>query len=175
MASSSRLLAVTGLSLLLTVSGLAGAAAATTARRMPSCRTQDLAVSISTQGGGTAGSLYVRLVLRNVSGRACHTRGYPGVAYVGGGNGAQIGAPADWVDPTRVRTLHVPPGGTVVATLREVDATNYPPRHCRPRSTDGLRVYPPDQDASAFVRQATTGCRNGAVHLLTVTPLRPAG
>ena len=62
-----------------------------------------------------------------------------------------------------------------MATLREVDAFNYPPRVCRPRTTDGLRVYPPNQTTSIFLAQRTTGCRNPAVHLLTVTPLRPTG
>lgn len=170
-----RLLTVSGLTLLLTVTGLAGVATATAAGSTPACQTHDLAASINTRGGGTAGSLYVRLVLRNVSGRVCHTGGFPGVSYVGDGNGTQIGAPADWVDRTQSRTLEVQAGGRLVATLREVDASNYPARVCRPRTTDGLRVYPPNQTASAFVAQRGTGCRNHAVHLLTVTPLRRAG
>lgn len=177
MASTPHLLALTSLTLLLNVSGLTSAAdaattaAATAADSAPSCRTHDLAASIRTRGGGTAGSLYVRLVLRNISARACYTRGFPGVSYLADNN-TQVGAPADWIDPMQVRTLRVRPGGRVVATLREIDAANYPSRHCRPRTTDGLQIYPPNQTTSTFVPQVTTGCRNDAVHLLTVTPLR---
>ena len=172
MLSPTRLLTVSGLTLLLTVTDLTGVATATATGNTPACRTRDLVASINTKGGGTAGSLYVRLVLRNVSGRVCHTGGFPGVSYVGDGNGTQIGAPADWVHRAQLRTLVVRPGGRLVATLREVDALNYPARVCRPRTTDGLRVYPPNQTTSTFVAQRTTGCRNKAVHLLTVTPLR---
>ena len=182
MGSSSRLVALTSLGLLLSASGWAGTAAAaappatnntgTTTGTTPSCRTQDLTASITTRGGGTAGSLYVRLTLRNISARVCHIRGFTGVSFVAAGTGAQVGAPADWVDAPRARTLRVPPGGRVEATLDEVDAFNYPPQHCRPRTAKGLRVYPPNQTTSVYVPQAATGCRNPAVHLLTVTPLR---
>jgi hypothetical protein len=175
MHSSTRLVALSGLALLLTATVPAGVATATAAGTTPSCRTRDLAANLDTRGGGAAGSLYVRLVLRNDSGRACHTGGYPGVAYVGDGNGTQIGAAADRVDRAQVRTLQVPSGGRVAATVREVDALNYPSRVCRPRTTDGLRVYPPNQTTSTFVRQRTTGCRTRAVHLLTVTPLHRTG
>ena len=172
MLSPTRFLTVSGLIALLSLTGLPGVATATVTSNTPACRTRQLAGSINTKGGGAAGSLYVRLVLRNVSGRACHTGGFPGVSYVGDGNGTQIGAPADRVYRGRPRTLVVRPGGRLVATLREVDARNYPARVCRPRSTDGLRVYPPNQTTSTFVAQRTTGCRNKAVHLLTVTALR---
>lgn len=174
MSSPIRPVIVSGLTLLLAITGFAGAATATAAGSTPACRTRDLAASINTKGGGTAGSLYVRLVLRNVSGRVCHTGGFPGVSYVGDGNGTQIGAPADWVGRAQLRMLVVQPNGRLVATLREIDAFNYSPRVCRPRTTDGLRVYPPNQTTSSFVAQRTNGCRNRAVHLLTVTPLHRA-
>jgi hypothetical protein len=168
-------LAGTGLTVLatlpLTLGGLVGVPTATAAASTPLCGTRDFSASIHPRGGGAAGSVYVRLVLRNTSGRACHTRGFPGVAYVGDGNGTQVGAPADRVHRNRVKTVRVPAGGRVVATLREIVAANYPRERCRPHPTNGLRVYPPNQTTSLFVPQTTTGCRNTAVHLLSVRPL----
>jgi hypothetical protein len=174
MLSPIRPVIVSGLTVLL-ATGVAGAATAAGAGSTPACRTRDLAASINTKGGGTAGSLYARLVLRNVSSRVCHTGGFPGVSYVADGNRTQVGAPADWVDRAQSRMLLIQPNGRLVATLREVDAFNYSPRVCRPRTTDGLRVYPPNQTTSIFVAQRTTGCRNRAVHLLIVTPLHRSG
>jgi hypothetical protein len=39
----------------------------------------------------------------------------------------------------------------------------------------GLRIYPPNETRSAFVPLATTGCRSPQVHLLSLSPYRPAG
>ncbi len=173
--SPTRLVTVSGLTLLLAVTGFTGAPTAAASSGTPACRTRDLASSINSKGGGTAGSLYVALVLRNVSGRVCRTGGFPGVSYVADAGRTQVGAPADWVDRAQARMLAVPPGGRMAAMLREVDALNYPARICRPANTHGLRLYPPNQTTSTFVAQRTTGCRNRAVHLLTVTPLRRVG
>ncbi len=174
MMSPTRFVSFSALTLLLAITGFTGAPTAAASSGTPACRTRDLAASINSKGGGTAGSLYVALVLRNVSGRVCRTGGFPGVSYVADGNRTQVGAPADWVDRGQARMLALPPGGRMGATLREVDARDYPARICRPRLTYGLRVYPPNQTKSTLVAQRTTGCRNRAVHLLTVTPLRRA-
>ncbi len=136
----------------------------------PPCSGRQLSVTLTTSGGGAAGSLYARLVLHNTSATACLTGGYAGVSYTGAPQRSQIGAAADWTDLNQARTLLLPPGGRALATLREVDAGNYPPRLCRPQTTSGLRVYPPNQTTARFLPQHTLGCRNPAVHLLSLTP-----
>ncbi|HET7386324.1 MAG TPA: DUF4232 domain-containing protein [Nocardioidaceae bacterium] len=160
-----------------TAAGVPAATASSSARTVPWCTTGDVSVRLG-HGDGAAGSVYFPLVLRNHTGHACRTRGYPGVSYVGGGNGTQIGAPADRVRPALPAVpppvVRLDPGERAVAVLREVDALNYPRHRCRPERTDGLRVYPPGEYAAAFVPQHTVGCRNHRVHLLTVAPFHHA-
>jgi Protein of unknown function (DUF4232) len=69
-----------------------------------------------------------------------------------------------------VKTVTLKPGHRAVATLQEVDALNFSKSKCRPSHTDGLRIYPPNQTASAFVKQKTIGCKNHKVHLLSLSP-----
>ena len=109
---------------------------------------------------------YGRIVLKNVSDHACRTGGYGGLSYVGGGNGTQIGAPADRV-PSRVRALVVRPGHRVTSAVSETVATVYPRRECRRAHVDGFRVYIPNETRSQYVKHPTIGCRNTRVHLLT--------
>ena len=107
-----------------------------------------------------------RMELRNVSGHACRTGGYGGLSYVGGGNGTQIGVPADR-KPSEVRSIVVRPGQKVVSVVSETDAGVYSRRECRPAHVDGFRVYVPNETRAQYVRHPTTGCRNDDVHLLT--------
>ena len=136
---------------------------------LPRCRTVGLKVTLG-PGSGTAGSTFVPIRLKNVSGHTCRTGGYGGVAFVGFGNGTQIGHPAVRVHPNRVRSLVVRPGRRVTARLREVDALNFPRATCRPAKTDGLRVIPPNNTAAAFVAQKAFGCKDRRVHLLFLSP-----
>jgi hypothetical protein len=89
--------------------------------------------------------------------------------------GAPIGAPADRIQRGAARPITLQPGDRAEATLRETSAENYPKSRCRPVQAKGLRVYPPNETRSAYVRHATTACRSGAVHLLSLAPYRPAG
>jgi hypothetical protein len=109
---------------------------------------------------------YGRIVLTNTSDHACRTGGYGGLSYVGGGDGTQIGAPADRTR-SRVREIVVRPGRRVVSPVVAVVAGAYPPHRCRPAKVDGFRVYLPDETRSQFIEHRTTGCRNDAVHLLS--------
>ena len=105
-------------------------------------------------------------MLRNVSDHACRTGGYGGLSYVGGGDGTQVGAPADRV-PGTARSIVVRPGDKVVSEVSESDTTVYPRRRCRRAQVDGFRVYLPNETASQFIAHRTTGCRNERVHLLS--------
>ncbi len=108
---------------------------------------------------------YGRIVLRNTSDHACSIRGFGGLSYVGGGDGTQIGAPADRTR-SRVRTIVVDPGQKVISQVEATVAGAYPRHRCRPAHVDGFRVYVPDETHSQYVAHPTTGCRNHRVHLL---------
>jgi hypothetical protein len=138
------------------------------------CTTADLDVAMS-PGEGAAGSTYYTVVLTNTSKSTCRTGGFGGVALVGGGDGRRIGAPADRVERATARPLMLKAGTRAQAKLQVTTAENYPTKRCRPAQAEGFRVYPPNETHSAFVRRATTACRNSAVHLLKLSPYQRAG
>ena len=138
------------------------------------CTVADLKVGLS-DGEGAAGSTYYLVRLTNTSKATCRTGGFGGVSLVGGGDGRQIGAPADRVERTKLRPVTLKTGASAEARLQVTTAENFPAKRCRPVQAEGFRVYPPNETHSAFVRAATTACRTDSVHLLKLSPYQPAG
>jgi hypothetical protein len=137
------------------------------------CTTSQLDASLE-GGDGAAGSTYYQLVLTNTGDQACTTGGFGGVSFVGGGDGTQIGAAAVREQKHRARTIVLQPGGKATATLQEAEAANYDESTCRPRPADGLRIYPPNNTESLFVKQhGAVGCENHKVQLLFLRPYQP--
>jgi hypothetical protein len=111
-------------------------------------------------GDGAAGSTYFMVNFLNRSSVICTLNGYPGVSYVTGTAGTQVGSPAARV-PTpgsTQQTVQLAPGNSAHATLREVNVGNYPSATCSPTPVRGLRIYPPNQTAATFIAQSGTGC-----------------
>ncbi len=136
------------------------------------CATSSLTGTIGQGGGGVAGSEEVTLVLTNHGSAQCSLQGWPGVSFVGDGNGTQLGTPADFDRSTPHATVVLRPGGTAQAPLKIVQAMNYPEADCKPQKADGFRVYPPGSTESLFVRDDTvTACTTTTVTLLTVGAL----
>lgn len=136
------------------------------------CATSSLAGTIGQGGGGAAGSVEVTLVLTNNGTSQCSLQGWPGVSFVGNGNGTQLGNPADFDRSTPHATVVLQPGGTAQAPLKIVQAMNYPEADCKPQKADGFRVYPPGSTESLFVKDDNvTACTTTTVTLLTVGAL----
>ncbi|MFY0407525.1 DUF4232 domain-containing protein [Solicola sp. PLA-1-18] len=136
---------------------------------VPLCGTPDLAVSLRTPaGGGTAGSTYRELVLRNDSGHRCSLDGWSGVSFVAGDAGRQVGRAASRVDAGRRSRVVLAAGGVATERLRQVDPGA---QGCRTTEVDGLRVYPPHNRESAFVRVPVTACASASVDQLQVSPV----
>ena len=134
-------------------SGAGGAAAAT-----GTCPASSLAVGLDrAAGGGAAGSQFVLLTFRNAGSSRCVLDGHPGVSFVGGGAGRQIGSPA--VRTGSLRQVTLAPGQTTTAVLQVADAGNYDAATCAPTTADGLRVYPPGSRASRFVSFRVQACQ----------------
>ncbi|MEJ8280160.1 DUF4232 domain-containing protein [Pseudonocardia spirodelae] len=122
------------------------------------CHTSELAGSVLRDaGGGAAGSQYVTLSLRNQGSRTCYLRGFPGVSYVAGDDGHQVG-PSAAMQGGHGSPVRLGPGGSAGATLRMVNVANYDAAACRPTAVRGLRVYPPGETDSLFVPMEGTGC-----------------
>lgn len=137
----------------------------------PACTNSDMHASYRHSDDG-AGHRYGWIVLKNVSGHACHTGGYSGVSYVGDGNGTQIGAAAVRQDQAAVKTFVVKTGGRLRSPIDEVSAFNFRKKTCKRAHVDGFRVYVPNATRSQYVKHPTVGCRNAKVHLLFQKPLR---
>jgi hypothetical protein len=137
------------------------------------CATSQLDASLGA-GDGAAGSIYYQLVLTNTGDQPCRTGGFGGVSFVGGGDGTQIGAAAVREQKDRARTIVLQPGAKATATLQEADPGSYDTATCKPAPVDGLRVYPPNNTESLFVKQhGAVGCENQKVQLLFLRPYQP--
>jgi len=101
--------------------------------------------------------VYRVLVFTNIGSQACEMQGFPGVSYVAGDVGQQVGPAAERVgDPGG--SVRIAPGATASAQLQLVNVANYDAAVCRPTPVRGLRIYPPDETAALFVPVEATGC-----------------
>jgi Domain of unknown function (DUF4232) len=130
------------------------------------CRASDLHAQL---GGsqGTAGTIYQVIVLTNTSASSCTLFGYPGVSFVTSEGGSQVGAPATRNPAVRSTQLTLAPGSKANALLAIHDAGAYP--DCRLTSADWLRIYPPGDYGSLYVRYKAQTCANTRKSILTVT------
>jgi hypothetical protein len=137
------------------------------------CATSELKGSLG-QGEGAAGSVIVPLILTNVGDRTCELRGFPGVSYVAGVDGHQVGPPAAMSGP-RGGEVVLKPGAAASAQLQLVNVANFDAAACTPTPVRGLRVYPPGDTVSLFIVRAGTGCATTPPgNQLSVRTLMPA-
>lgn len=153
-----------------TATASASASAAPTAAGPAACPSSRLAVTVRPDvGGGAAGSQYETIVFVNQGSTTCTLNGHPGVSYVVGSAGTQVGAPAGRDGVPALVTLA--PGGSAHASLRVVDYQTIDRETCQSSPVAGLRIYPPDQTASQFVAAPGSTCADPSVVLLTVGPV----
>jgi len=98
------------------------------------------------------------LQLKNVGSSACTLYGYPGVSWVAGADGHQVGAAAArQADSTgdAEQTVTLAPGALASAPLDIVDAAAFSRSQCKPVPVRGLRVYPPGENAALFLSLPT--------------------
>lgn len=125
----------------------------------PACSTAGLSGTVNTsQGGAAAGSTYYPLNLTNTSKTSCYLFGYPGVSFVTGPSGSQIGEPASRNPAVAPRTVILTPGGTAHVTVQVVDALNYSKSDCKPVTAHWLKVFPPGQFTALYIKFTATTC-----------------
>lgn len=125
------------------------------------CKSSDLKLSIG-QGDAAAGTVYKPLVFTNISNHSCVIQGFPGVSYVGGADGHQVGAAAYRVGE-KGAAITLGKGDTASAAIGFVNVQNYDPVQCQPQPVRGLRVYPPQETASMYIDLPGTGCGNDKI------------
>ncbi|MBC6461321.1 DUF4232 domain-containing protein [Actinomadura sp. HBU206391] len=134
------------------------------------CRAGDLRLSLK-GGDAAAGTSYRSLVFTNVSNAPCTVQGFPGVSYVAGDDGRQVGAPAVR-DGDKSEPITLGGGEKASAVVGFVNVRNYDAVDCRPQPVRGVRVYPPEETTAKFVTLPGTGCANDKIQQLTVRALR---
>ncbi|WP_231391921.1 DUF4232 domain-containing protein [Arthrobacter sp. 35W] len=136
------------------------------------CTAAMLSGSVDDSGGGAAGSIYMKLIVKNTTDKVCILDGYPGVSLVGDGNGTQIGAAADR-DPAAPSSgpITLEPGASAAGVLRYTQAGNY--QNCERVEADGLRVYPPSATDALYIAHPLTACSNEDIKLLTIGAFQP--
>jgi hypothetical protein len=122
----------------------------------PECRTTNLKLSLG-PSDGAAGHIFQALRFTNASNQNCVIVGFPGVSYVTGTNGMQVGPAADR-DGAIGSQIILKPGQVASTIVTFTDVGVFDPGVCKPTPTLGLRVYPPDSTASMFIAQNGTGC-----------------
>ena len=122
----------------------------------PRCKAEGLQLSLGPPEGA-AGHIYQALEFINRGSTRCTIAGFPGVSYVTGDNGRQIGAPGVR-DGQIGAPVTLAPGQLAHSTLDLVDVGVFDQSTCRPTPVSGLRVYVPDDTVPVYIARAGTGC-----------------
>lgn len=134
------------------------------------CATEQLDIGLSNEQGA-AGSRLADITFTNTSSEPCTLNGFPGVSAVTNNDGAQLGAAAERESDQETTTITLAPGHSARAGLKMTNVGVLDPASCQPQAADGLRVYPPGETASAFIRiSGLEGCA-GDAHYLSIQPV----
>jgi hypothetical protein len=168
-----------------TSSGAAGPTASSTGSAAPSasaataaCTSADLKATLGGGPGAGMSQNHTGLELRNVGSTACTLHGYPGVSWVAGADGHQVGAAAVRQansDGGTEKTVTVAPGALASAPLDIVSAAVFSQSECKPVPVRGLRVYPPGEKAALFVALPTASGGYGECSVATKSPALSIG
>jgi len=138
------------------------------------CRTDDLEGTVDDDGLSVGGDAQVTLVLTNAGSTSCTLQGWPGVSLVGLGDGTQLGAAAERdIVSLPHDTVTLQAGGAATVLVLVAPAVDWAAAQCRPRLSDGFRVYPPGETHALFVEGEYTACADPTVSLLTVNAVQP--
>jgi hypothetical protein len=136
------------------------------------CVTTALSASLG-QGNGAAGSTIVPLEFRNTSSSACTLFGYPGVSFVTGPGGSQIGNSAGQDSATPRQSVTLAAGSTAHALLQVAVAQNYPPSRCHLVQAHWLKIFPPGETAPLYVKFNSATCTAKSIRVLAVQTVQP--
>jgi hypothetical protein len=121
-------------------------------------------------GGGAAGSVYYRIEFTNLSTATCTLSGYPKVNAVDL-KGRRIGAFASH-EKKAAKQVTLAPGQSASATLRIVDALNFPADKCKATTAAGLRVAIPGGSGNKIAPLAFETCVKATTKTLSVAPVQ---
>jgi hypothetical protein len=152
-----------------TASGAGGDGSGGASAANGQCVSANLKVTVG-DGNAGAGHSFIPIVFTNGGAKPCTIAAYPGVSFVAGDDGHQVGDPATR-EPGSAPTITLQPGQAASAALSITNVGLYDPAQCKPTGVRGLRVYPPKNTAALFVPLSgdVQGC---SAHVPNQTPLR---
>ncbi|WP_281276208.1 DUF4232 domain-containing protein [Flexivirga caeni] len=136
---------------------------------MPRCTVAQLKVSVG-MGNADMQGAHRPLQFTNIGKAACELTGAPGVSYVAGNDGHQVGSAAQRI--IGHQQVVIQPNATASAGLFLSSAPQK--SNCTQMKVRGIRVYPPDSYQAAFVPMQGITCKppqNGP--FLRVGPILP--
>jgi hypothetical protein len=123
------------------------------------CSSSSLSAHVDlAQGGAAAGSTYVPIDFTNTSGSACTMEGYPGVSFVRGPSGGQLGNAATRNPAAPPAMVTLAPGGIAHAILQVAGAGNYSQSACTPVTAHWLKIFPPNQATAIYAHYEVQAC-----------------
>jgi Protein of unknown function (DUF4232) len=125
-------------------------------------------------GSNAAGHIGLVIVFTNTSAWTCTMDGHPGVSFVTGPSGTQVGEAAQRAG-TAPSPVTLAPNGTAHANLLLVNVANYPPNTCKPKPAAGVRVYPPDNTTAVFASSPQQICTVKGAGIAQVYSVEPGG
>jgi hypothetical protein len=125
------------------------------------CKAGDISLSLG-RGDAAAGTMYRPLVMTNTSNTQCTIQGFPGVSYVAGADGHQVGKDA-FRDGTKGEAIALNKGESAASDIGFVNVHNYDAPVCQPTAVNGLRVYLPQETVAKFVEAPGTGCASDKI------------
>jgi hypothetical protein len=122
------------------------------------CKASDLTPAIVAGDGAGMSQNRVNLQFTNKSAESCVLQGSPGVSFVAGESGQQVGVPATREEKSKGSVVTIDPGRNAKAPLTIVNAGVFDPGQCAATDVRGLRVYAPDDTAAMFVDSPQQAC-----------------
>ena len=160
------------------VSATASSGATDVQAGTPACTSAHLQVSLGGGAGAGMSQNHTGLQLRNTGSSACTLLGYPGVSWVAGADGHQVGAAAKREANNSggaEKLVTLAPGALASAPIDIVDAAAFPVSQCKPVPVRGLRVYPPGERAALFLSLPTASGGYGECSAATQDPTLTIG
>ena len=108
------------------------------------------------------------IVLANISGKTCALYGYPGVSFVSGIGGSQIGKDAARDRTVSPKVVTLAPGQSGSFALRVVDIAALPAASCDPVTANWLKVFPPENTGALYIGYTARACASRTATILTI-------
>ena len=145
---------------------------------LPECKASGLKLSLG-RTGVAGGSAYTPLQFTNTRASACVLVGFPGVSFVAGADGHQVGDPAKRSGSMGAQ-LTLGAGQMASAMIQVGNSGNFDPGACKPVQALGYRVYAPDDRTAMYIPfdaeiDACSGTNLPSPQLLVNTMVAGAG